>query len=64
MVFKPKLELQYMYQRPIKIKWKVVAGGELSVCQDHDLVFDETDLRIRQIHNKDNMIYLNEAQRR
>jgi len=35
---------------PKTIHWKVVAGNrQLSVLEDHDLVFDEHDLAIRKV---------------
>lgn len=56
--------LDYLHNRPIKIHWKVVAGGELSPAQKYDLVFDDNDLKIRQIYTKDNITYLQAAQTR
>jgi hypothetical protein len=35
---------------PYNIYWKVIAGNRrLDVLEDHDLVFDEYDLKIRKI---------------
>ena len=42
--------LHYLYNTPKTIKWKIIAGPtgyELSSLQDHDLVFDEHDYKIR-----------------
>lgn len=43
--------LRYLYNEPKTIKWKVITpeGAKLSVLQDHDLIFDDYDLKIRKI---------------
>lgn len=45
-------DLDYLYQKPKIIAWKVVAGPELNYCQMHDVVFDEYDYKIRQLNYK------------
>lgn len=35
---------------PLTIWWKVVAGNrELSMLEDHDVVFDDHDMKIRRL---------------
>lgn len=35
---------------PITIKYKIIAGNrQLSMMEDHDIVFDKYDLKIRKI---------------
>lgn len=41
--------LAYLQNKPIRVYWKVVAGGELTYLQQSDLIFDEYDLKIRQL---------------
>lgn len=43
--------LAYLSLKPRIIYWKVIApkGVKLSVLQDHDLIFDDKDLRIRRM---------------
>jgi len=48
----PKPTLDYLNKVPIKISWKVVAGGELHPIQMYDIVFDEYDFRIRQMEKR------------
>lgn len=55
-------DLDYLHRRPIKVKYVVIAGEELHPVQMYDLVFDETDLKIRQLDTEDNKIYLREVQ--
>ena len=53
MLYKQKVpkNLDYLRSRPMKLKWKVIAGDEYSLdyYQTYDLVFDEYDLKIRKI---------------
>lgn len=49
MVFRPKEGFDYLLNKPKRINWKIVAGEELSKIQMYDLVFDDYDLKIRQI---------------
>lgn len=48
--------LQYLYKKPKTIWWEVIApkGAKLTVLQDHDLVFDQYDYKMRRIEWKDN----------
>ena len=43
--------LGYLNNIPKTIKWKVIfpEGAELSSLQDHDLIFDDYDSKIRQL---------------
>lgn len=43
--------LDYLRNKPKTIRWGVVApkGAKLSVLQDHDLLFDKHDYKIRQL---------------
>jgi hypothetical protein len=43
--------LNYLLNRPKTIWWKVVSPPEarLSILQDHDLIFDDYDLKIRKL---------------
>ncbi len=48
--------LDYLKLPPKRINWKIVArpsGAKLSSLQDHDIIFDKTDLRIRKIDTND-----------
>lgn len=45
---RPK-ELEYLYSKPKKIRWKWVAGPELLEAQEYDLVYDAYDFKIRQL---------------
>lgn len=57
MSFKPVMSrklrnLDYLKNKPKTIWWDIVAGPpgyELSILQDHDLVFDSYDYKIRQL---------------
>ena len=55
--------MDYLKNKPIRIYWKVVAGGELTPIQRYDVIFDENDLKKRQILTEDNLIYLHEVQK-
>ena len=50
---KPRIpqNLNYLQNKPKTIWWEVIApkGADLGIMQDHDLVFDETDYKIRQL---------------
>ena len=52
MTFKTKNALNYIYNTPKTIRWRVIAGGELSEIQSYDLVYDNYDLKIRQLEIK------------
>jgi len=43
--------LDYLLNKPKTIYWEVIAPKEakLTVLQDHDLVFDSRDYKIRQL---------------
>jgi hypothetical protein len=43
--------LDYLNNKPEIVWWDVVApiGARLSVLQDHDLIYDEYDRRIRKL---------------
>lgn len=43
--------LHYLYNKPKTIYWKVIAPKDykLSVLEDHDLIFDDYDLKIRKL---------------
>jgi hypothetical protein len=47
----PHQNLAYLELKPKIIHWKVVAplGAKLSVLQDHDLIYDDKDLKIRKL---------------
>lgn len=49
MAFRPKMELDYLNEKPVKINYRVIAGGELHPVQMYDLVFDDYDYKIRQL---------------
>lgn len=51
MAYKPKMNLEYLNNKPVRIYWDVVAGGKLSEIQMSDLVYDDFDCKIRQIKN-------------
>jgi len=42
----------YLENKPKYVDWKVVAGGKISSIQTYDVVFDDYDLKIRQIGMK------------
>lgn len=43
-------ELEYLYHKPRKIIWKVVAGQDnLDWIQKYDLVYDAQDFKLRQL---------------
>lgn len=42
------LEKRY-YNKPRKIKWKIVAGPEVHPIQMYDIVFDQLDYKQRQL---------------
>lgn len=46
-----KHDLTYLNNKPYTIWWKVIAGDPrtISVLQDHDLIFDDYDLKIRKL---------------
>lgn len=46
------LNLDYLRNQPKTIYWRVIAGSGLSDIQSYDLVFDDYDLKIRQIEKK------------
>ena len=44
--------LDYLKNKPYNIWWKIYAGPpgyRLNALQDHDLIFDDYDLKIRKI---------------
>lgn len=45
----PCEKLAYLNNKPTIIYWQVIApkGAKLTVLQDHDLLFDERDYKIR-----------------
>ena len=45
-------DLDYLYNKPKIIVWRVVVGPELDYCQMHDIVYDEYDYKIRQLSFK------------
>lgn len=49
MPFKPVMSLDYLFNQPTRINWKIVAGGDLHPIQMYDLVFDEYDYKIRKM---------------
>ncbi len=51
MIYKSKLDMNYLLNKPKKIGWKVIAGGKLSQIQRYDLIFDDYDLKIRQLEH-------------
>jgi len=42
-------DVDYILDKPKRINWVVIAGPGLSPIQSYDLVFDDYDLKIRQI---------------
>lgn len=44
-------KLDYLYNKPTTIYWNVIApkGYRLSVLEDHDLIYDDYDLKIRKL---------------
>lgn len=47
-----KYDLGYLNDEKHTIYWKIIAGppgAKLSVLQDHDVVFDDYDMKIRKI---------------
>lgn len=53
-----KHDLTYLNNKPYNIWWKVIAGpppkkggrsSPISALQDHDLIFDDYDLKIRKL---------------
>lgn len=49
MPFKPKMNLDYLNEKPVRIRYRIIAGEGLHSIQMSDLVFDEYDYKIRQI---------------
>ena len=50
MPFLPRIDTRYVEMKPRRINWKVIAGNDdLSEIQRHDVVFDNYDLKIRQL---------------
>ncbi len=45
----PRGSMNYLGNKPRIVNWKVIAGGELSAIQKYDVIFDDYDLKIRQI---------------
>jgi len=47
-----KYDLGYLYGEKQVIWWRIIAGppgAKLSILQDHDLIFDDYDLKIRKL---------------
>lgn len=46
--------LEYLKNKPKRLKWKVVAGNEygLDYYQTYDLIYDDYDLRIRKLNEQ------------
>jgi hypothetical protein len=50
--------LEYLNNKPLKLKWKVIAGPpgvELSKYQEYDLIYDKRDLEIRKLDTTENL---------
>lgn len=49
--YKIKPNLDYLQNKPKNIWWEVITpkGYKLNALQDHDLVFDKIDYKIRQL---------------
>lgn len=49
--------LNYLANKPKRLKWKVIAGDgySLDYYQSYDLIFDEYDLKIRKLDTKENL---------
>lgn len=45
--------LDYLKNKPSRIRWKVVAGDryDLDYYQGYDLIYDEYDLKIRRLES-------------
>lgn len=43
--------LDYLTNKPKRLKWKIVAGNEygLDYYQTYDLIYDDYDLKIRKL---------------
>ena len=51
-------DLQYLENKPKKINYKIIAGppgAKLSSLQDHDLIYDAQDLKIRKLDTPENL---------
>ena len=52
-----KHDLSYLYGKKRTIYWKIIAGpsgAKLSSLQDHDLILDDYDLKIRKMNSNGN----------
>lgn len=58
--------LDYLKLPPKTINYKIVAGppdAKLSSIQDHDVIFDKYDLKIRKLDTKENLERFDEIDR-
>lgn len=44
-----KYDLKYLKNKPRVLRWKVIAGYNLSTLQRLDLIYDDYDLKIRKL---------------
>lgn len=44
-------QLSYLYRKPYRINWKIVAGPGLNPIQLYDIVYDQEDFKIRKMEN-------------
>lgn len=44
-------QLAYLNEKPLTVYWQVVSpkGAHLTVLQDHDLIYDDYDCKIRKL---------------
>lgn len=48
-----KYDLKYLYNTPKTIRWEIIAGDrELSYYEAYDLIFDDYDLKIRNVRKR------------
>lgn len=52
MPFKPKMNLDYLNEIPVRINYRIVAGGGLHPIQMYDIIFDDYDYKIRGMERK------------
>lgn len=45
-----------LYNKQTVVRWKVVAGGELTEIQKYDVLFDEKDYEIRQLEKRPRIV--------
>lgn len=58
--------LEYLKLPPKTINYRIVAsapGVRLSSLQDHDIIFDKQDLKIRKLDTKENLARFDEIDR-